>query len=43
MKGFKRKTPALILGLSLALVMILAVPAAAFADDNSTVPTRVTE
>ena len=43
MRGFKKKTPALLLGFSLALVMMLAMPVAVFAEDNSSVPTRVTE
>ena len=43
MKGLKRRIPALILVFALTQAMILALPMAVFADDNSTVPTRVTE
>ena len=43
MKGIKRKTPALILGLILTLALTLALPAAVFAEDDSSVPTKVTE
>ncbi|MCR5034083.1 MAG: DUF2207 domain-containing protein [Clostridia bacterium] len=43
MKGFKRRVPALILVFALTLAMILALPMAVCADDNSSVPTRVTE
>ena len=43
MKGFKRRIPALMLVFALTLAMMLALPMAVFADDNSSVPTRVTE
>ena len=43
MKGFKSRFPAAILGIVLTLAMTLAAPVVVFADDGSSVPTRVTE
>ena len=42
MNGFKGRRFSAILGLILTLAMVLAMPVAVFADDGSSVPTRVT-
>ena len=43
MRKSRRRIPAVILGMILILAMTLALPVAVFADDGSSVPTRVTE
>ncbi|MGX8774596.1 MAG: DUF2207 domain-containing protein [Bacillota bacterium] len=43
MRRIKGRIPAAILGTVLILAMTLALPAAVFADDGSSVPTRITE